>query len=98
MATYSDDYRKLSGRKRKELRKELLEIYGYQCWWCKKPITLETSHYEHLIPRSKGGTTRIANGRPSCPECNLSRGNGDKHKKQSVKTVNGLAFFLRGTP
>lgn len=92
-----DDYRKLSGRKRKELRKELLEIYGYQCWYCKKAITLENSHYEHLTPRSKGGTTRVANGRPACPDCNLSRGNGDR-TKQKVKTINGVGFFLRDTP
>lgn len=63
----------------------LLRMYQRKCYYCKKPLTLETVTIDHFIPQSKGGKNNIENLYPSCGDCNTKKGNsilddGYKHK------------------
>ena len=54
---------------------ELLEAkaayWGNHCWMCSGPI----EHWDHVKPISKGGPHILANLRPACAPCNLSKSN-----------------------
>jgi 5-methylcytosine-specific restriction endonuclease McrA len=47
------------------------------CEYCRMKKVLQRApfHYEHIIPRSKGGTDHIENLAWSCAACNLSKSN-----------------------
>lgn len=49
-----------------------LQYYGGKCWICR---TAEHEHWDHVKPLSKGGAHILANLRPSCEACNLSKHN-----------------------
>jgi 5-methylcytosine-specific restriction endonuclease McrA len=67
-----------------EVREYLLEKWGRKCAYCsKKDVPLEV---EHIRPRSKGGSNRMANLTLACHSCNQSKGNRD------------VADFLSGKP
>lgn len=46
---------------------------GEQCQSCKKTLTLEEMHADHVIPHRQGGLTTISNGQCLCPSCNLEK-------------------------
>lgn len=55
------------------IREYLLEKWGRQCVYCKKKnLPLEV---EHIIPKSRGGSSRVFNLTISCRKCNLKKGN-----------------------
>lgn len=45
------------------------------CSICKKPVSPDEIHFDHIIPWSKGGPTEESNIRLLCSECNQKRGN-----------------------
>jgi len=56
-----------------EVREYLLDKWGRKCAYCgKKDVPLEI---EHIIPKSRGGTSRVSNLTLSCHECNQEKGN-----------------------
>ena len=67
--------------------KEVLKLYGFNCWICSEPINMKASrkvgsknwekglHIDHLIPISKGGSDTLENVRPTHGLCNLKKGN-----------------------
>jgi 5-methylcytosine-specific restriction endonuclease McrA len=56
-----------------ECRAYLLEKFGRRCVYCgKQDVPFEV---DHVCPRSRGGTDRIANLVLSCHECNQAKGN-----------------------
>lgn len=56
-----------------ELREYLLEKWGRKCAYCgKKDVPLQI---EHIHPKSKGGSDRVANLTLACEGCNLKKGN-----------------------
>ncbi|MCL5284329.1 MAG: RNA-guided endonuclease IscB [Nitrospirae bacterium] len=58
-----------------EVREYLLEKWGRVCAYCgKKNVPLEI---DHIYPRSKGGSDRVANLTLSCRPCNRQKGNRD---------------------
>lgn len=67
------DTRQLSPQARLE---HLLEIGGNRCAWCgydlAKPNARPTR--DHVVPRIKGGPTRLENEVASCGSCNRLRG------------------------
>ena len=78
-----------------EIREYLLEKFGRKCVYCsKKDIPLEI---EHIIPKSRGGSSRVSNLAISCRKCNLKKGNQtaeefgfsniQKLAKQSLKST-----------
>jgi hypothetical protein len=58
-----------------ETREYLLEKWKRQCAYCgKSGIPLQI---EHIQPRAKGGTDRLANLALSCEKCNVAKGTQD---------------------
>lgn len=57
---------------RKRFRKDIFAAWNHTCAYCGKqdPQTLD-----HVVPKSKGGTTTRANLIPSCGCCNLKKSN-----------------------
>ena len=56
-----------------EVREYLLEKFHRSCVYCKKSgIPLEI---EHIIPKSRGGSSRISNFTLACTSCNQAKGN-----------------------
>lgn len=47
-----------------------LDYYGNKCWICKVG---PYEHLDHVKPVSKGGAHMLANLRPACAKCNLSK-------------------------
>jgi hypothetical protein len=48
-----------------------MSVFGYKCAYCGGPF----EHVDHVIPLSRGGPHCLANLRPSCAHCNLSKNN-----------------------
>lgn len=46
------------------------EVFGGLCAYCK---AREFQHWDHVIPISRGGKNCLANLRPACKKCNLSK-------------------------
>ncbi len=56
-----------------ELREYLLEKWARTCAYCgAKNIPLQV---EHIIPKTRGGSDRVANLTLACEKCNLKKGN-----------------------
>lgn len=55
---------------------------GY-CWHCKNPLGYGWNA-DHLMPRAHGGSNRMENMVPSCPECNLEKSDQIDWKKNPV--------------
>jgi 5-methylcytosine-specific restriction endonuclease McrA len=55
-----------------EIKEYLLEKWNRRCAYCgKEGVPLQT---EHVIPKAKGGSSRISNLTLACPECNEAKG------------------------
>lgn len=52
------------------------------CFYCGCKLTWETKTVDHVIPRSKGGTSRAWNIVISCSTCNQNKGDSDPTKEQ----------------
>jgi 5-methylcytosine-specific restriction endonuclease McrA len=50
----------------------ILEEYDNCCWICE--LELETVHWDHVRPLSKGGDHVVSNLRPACAWCNGRKG------------------------
>jgi len=46
---------------------------GGRCWICWRSLTIEHTHFDHVIPLSKGGEHSEDNIRVSCAPCNLRK-------------------------
>jgi hypothetical protein len=60
---------------RAERLDEILDRDGATCVWCARPFTdrdLPTT--EHVVPRVKGGPSRLENEVAACHRCNSARG------------------------
>jgi 5-methylcytosine-specific restriction endonuclease McrA len=53
---------------------ERLAMFGDYCWMCGEPIHAGKLNIEHVKPLAKGGAHTPANLRPSCAQCNSSKG------------------------
>lgn len=58
----------------KKKKHVLLEMQGGLCHYCLRKTTDEEVTYDHIIPKSVGGTATIGNGVAACLDCNQSRG------------------------
>ncbi|MEG4144084.1 MULTISPECIES: HNH endonuclease [unclassified Microcoleus] len=65
----------MSPASRRNKRRQLLELYGNRCHWCKKSMQKSERTIEHLQPKSLGGSNALPNLRLACFTCNNSRGN-----------------------
>ena len=81
-----------------EIKNYLLQKFGRKCMYCgKKNIPLEI---EHIIPKSRGGSSRVSNLTIACRKCNLEKGSQTaeefgypKIQKQAKKTLKSTPFM-----
>ena len=59
-----------------EVREYLSEKFSHRCCYCGTPEGNGTRfEVEHIVPKSRGGSSRISNLAWSCHECNAEKGN-----------------------
>lgn len=61
--------------RRKAIKERIFRKQGGLCCYCGFAIALEAMTLEHLIPRSRGGTSEQHNLALACVPCNQLRGN-----------------------
>lgn len=57
-----------------ELKEHLLEKFGHQCQYCGGKSGDDNLEWEHMIPKSRGGSDRVANASLACHKCNQDKG------------------------
>ena len=60
-------------------RREILNHYGWNCIYCGKELTEQETELDHIVPRTKGGKSRLSNAIPSCMLCNRRKNNKPPH-------------------
>jgi HNH endonuclease len=57
------------------LRDEVIRRAGNRCEYCQLPAQLQIGGFEidHILPRSRGGQTAMANLALACPHCNAHK-------------------------
>lgn len=75
-----------------ELREYLLDKYGHICQYCGGMSEDGILEWEHITPRSRGGSDSVKNATLSCRSCNKEKGNkspkewADEINKKLVRT------------
>jgi 5-methylcytosine-specific restriction endonuclease McrA len=68
-------------------RRNIYEHYGHHCCYCSKRFPPSELNLDHVVPRSRGGTTDWANIVTACIPCNLRKGNrlpAEAHMKLKI--------------
>jgi len=60
--------------KRRRIIRVLLPRFGVRCWYCGIKLTDSTTHVDHIIPKSLGGSDSIFNLALACKHCNSAKG------------------------
>jgi 5-methylcytosine-specific restriction endonuclease McrA len=73
LAGMTRDTRQMSSEARMD---HLLELGSWQCAWCGYDLTKSNARptRDHIVPKIKGGPTRLENEVASCGSCNSKRG------------------------
>ncbi len=58
-----------------ELKEYLLDKYGHECQYCHGASEDNVLEWEHVQPKSKGGSDKVSNATLSCSCCNREKGN-----------------------
>lgn len=63
----------------REQRQMVMEVQGYRCAnpYCNMNLRDSTPHWDHIIPRVKGGTDSVHNMQWLCETCNLNKRDKD---------------------
>ena len=61
-------------QKKLTIKHIILEKTGGVCAKCGKPLPLEKTTIDHLIPKYRGGTDGMSNLIPMCKRCNKQKG------------------------
>lgn len=61
-------------QKKHTIKRIILEKTGGVCAKCGKPLPLEKTTIDHLIPKYRGGTDDMSNLIPMCKRCNKQKG------------------------
>ncbi len=72
------DYRLLDNPVPDSLRYQALKASGGRCALCGVTKEMSPLDVDHIIPRSRGGRTELANLQVLCMKCNRSKGNRDE--------------------
>ncbi len=65
----------MNSKQKHNKKQQLIDLYGSYCWWCCQNIPQKNLTFDHLLPKSRGGSNSFENLRLSCFPCNNSRGN-----------------------
>lgn len=57
-----------------EIKEYLLDKYGHVCQYCGGASEDNILEWEHIIPKSKGGSNSVKNATLSCQKCNQAKG------------------------
>lgn len=60
-------------RHRAKRRREAFEAAGGRCWYCGRPIFLESFELDHATPWAAGGRDVPENFRAACRQCNREK-------------------------
>lgn len=64
----------LSSRRRERRIETLAERDGgMRCYWCSGRLTQRMVTFDHVVPKSQGGTMRLSNLVLACRPCNARR-------------------------
>lgn len=74
-------------RIRGQMRHYLMTIYNNTCQYCNGSSDSGIMEWEHVVPKSKGGTDSLSNATLSCRTCNLLK--GDKFLAEWLATLKG---------
>src|SRR5260221_14793490 len=55
------------------VRKDLAKRFGWRCWYCGVPLSKDSGHADHIVPRSRGGPDCSANLALTCNFCNMAK-------------------------
>ena len=80
------EYGRIPRRELKFNRKNILVRDNYQCQYCGKKYPLGSMTIDHIIPRSRGGTTEWTNAVSCCKKCNSKKG-GRMPKEAGMKLI-----------
>ena len=58
-----------------EIRQYLMEKYRHTCQYCAGESGDRILEWEHVVPKSRGGTNSVKNATLSCNKCNTEKGN-----------------------
>lgn len=83
----------LRGQKQKKLaiKQIILDKTGGICAKCGRPLPIEKTTIDHLIPKYRGGTDEISNLIPMCKRCN-------KQKGSRIVDVEELSYLGKAAP
>jgi len=80
-------YVKLPFKKATANRKNILRRDNYCCQYCGIELCDKTATLDHIVPKSKGGSSTWVNLVASCKDCNLFKGNRTpKEAKMQLKS------------
>ena len=57
-----------------ELREYLLDRYGHECQYCHGESGDAVLEWEHILPKSRGGSDKVNNATLACRKCNTDKG------------------------
>lgn len=57
-----------------EIKEYLLDKYGHTCQYCHGESKDSVLEWEHIVPRSKGGSNSVKNATLACHSCNKDKG------------------------
>ena len=72
-------------KRQNNIRERLFEESAHHCIYCGHPVTLDTMEIDHIVPRSKGGTSDFSNKVCTCPHCNALK--ADKEIQEFLETM-----------
>ena len=84
----------ITNEEEKKIRKRVLERDGYVCYICEKQLAEDEVTYDHIIPRSQGGTDYEDNLAVCCQECNEEK--ADRNLEQYVLYLYWKILMLLG--
>lgn len=92
-----------------ELREYLFNRYGHECQYCHGKSDDNIFEWEHMVPKSRGGSDKVSNATLSCRSCNTAKGSMKpdewlkvlQNKKNPTPLdearIKGITALLKGT-
>lgn len=65
----------MNPQQKQNKKRQLIHTYGCYCWWCGQNLPPQQLTFDHLLPKSRGGSNSLENLRLTCFTCNNKRGN-----------------------
>lgn len=64
-----------------------------RCAYCAKPLHWTEATRDHVVPRAKGGKTKLSNLRVSCQPCNQRKADLDLEEFRDLYFGGGVFWF-----